>query len=87
MSNPITTTTTGLWRILLFDPSDPADPRWILASVVMPSDVRPADTDDSGHRYTDWPAVTRWVRAQVGRSDVSLVPMDRALCWRVDERR
>lgn len=87
MSNTPTTTTTGPWRILVFDPSDPADPRWVLATVTMPSDVRPADVDDAGHRYTNWPGVTRWVRGQVGRSDVSLVPLDRALAWRVDEGR
>jgi hypothetical protein len=79
----------GPWRFVLFDASDPDDPRWVLLSVTTPSDVRPADVDATGRRYTDWQAVTAWVRAQVGRREVSLIPLDldRSQLWRVDERR
>jgi hypothetical protein len=78
----------GLWRYLLFDPSDPSDPRWLLLTVSTPGDVRPADTDDAGRRYTDWPAITAWLRATVGRGELRLVPLDEhAVIWRVDERR
>ena len=41
MPNPSTTTSAELWRLLIFD-ADPADPKWILATVASPGDVRPA---------------------------------------------
>ena len=73
----------GLWRLLLFDSSDPADPRWIITSVTLASDVRPATTADNGRRFTDWADVTEWVRLQTGEAKVSLVPVAVA-CWRID---
>jgi hypothetical protein len=79
-------TNGGPWRYLMFDPSDPADPKWVVLSVTTPGDVRPADVDEAtGHKYTDWQAVCAWVREQVGRGDVALFPMDRVLVWKLDE--
>lgn len=77
---------SGPWRYLLFDGSDPADPKWVLLSVTVPSDVRPADRDDRDRAITDWRAVTGWLRATVGRA-VTLVPLDpdRAQLWHVRE--
>ena len=49
------------WRILILD-RDPEDPKWLFATVSIPSDVRPAVLDASGH-YQDWPEITAWVRA------------------------
>lgn len=72
----------GLWRILLLD-RDPVDPRWLIASVTLASDVRPAALD-SAARYQDWPEVTGWVAAQIG-SQPALVPILDALAWRLDE--
>jgi hypothetical protein len=69
----------GPWRILILDTS-PDDPIWIIATVTVPSDVRPAVME--GRRYADWPAVTEWVRGQVG-SRVRLVPLT-AVVWRID---
>jgi hypothetical protein len=41
MPNDPTTTGNGPWRLLVLD-RDPADPKWILATVATPGDVRPA---------------------------------------------
>ena len=41
MPNHPITSSTGPWRILILD-RDPADPKWILATVAAPDDVRPA---------------------------------------------
>ena len=73
--------TKGPWRVLVLDP-DPADPKWIVATVVELGDVRPADPvatvpDD----------VTRaWVASRCRRADSGLTPIRRALVWRIDEK-
>jgi len=72
---------SGLWRLLLFDSSN-EDPKWIIVSVSLASDVRPALM--AGRKFSDWPQVTDWVRHQVGAARVSLVPVAVA-CWRIDE--
>ena len=41
MPNDPTTTGNGPWRLLVLD-RDPTDPKWILATVAAPGDVRPA---------------------------------------------
>lgn len=76
----------SLWRYVLLDATDPTDPKWVLLTVAMPGDVRPADRDDRDRPVTDWAAVAAWVRGSIGRS-VTLVPLDpdRAQLWRVDE--
>jgi hypothetical protein len=71
---------TGPWRVLMLD-RDPDDPRWLLATVTLPSDVRPAVLDAAG-RYTDWAEVTAWVRGQLGHASV-LLPVHDALAWTV----
>jgi hypothetical protein len=73
--------TRGPWRVLILDPSGD-DPKWIIATVTAPSDVRAAVMLTNGRRYGDWPAVTEWVRGQVG-SRVRLVPLT-AVVWRID---
>ena len=69
---------TGPWRVLILD-RDPDDPRWLLATVTLPSDVRPTVPDSAG-RFTDWPEVAAWVRGQLGQEAV-LVPVCDALAW------
>ena len=68
------------WRLLILD-STPDDPKWLLATITMSSDVRPAAME--GSHYADWPEVTAWVGGQAG-SKVSLTPLA-AIVWRVDE--
>jgi len=82
MSNSITTTGTGLWRILVLD-RDPQDPKWVLCTVMLTSDVRGATLDRAG-RYRDWQAAAEWVAASVGRK-VELAPVTDALCWHIRE--
>jgi hypothetical protein len=67
--------------VLILDP-DPADPKWVLATVASPRDVRPAsstarDVDD---------ATAAWLIATSGLHDLSLIALTSALCWRLDER-
>jgi hypothetical protein len=68
------------WRILILDASA-EDSKWLLCSVALPSDVRPAVM--AGRRYTGWAETVEWVRHQVG-GPVALVPIA-ATAWRVDE--
>lgn len=72
------------WRILLLD-RDPHDPKWLLATVALSADIRPAVLGAAG-RYTDWAEVTAWVHAQLGYV-VALVPIHDALGWRIDHGR
>lgn len=67
------------WRMLLLDRS-PDDPKWILATVVIPGDVRPAALNTEGG-YTGWDEITAWVRGQLG--SVGLMPFD-ALAWTIE---
>jgi hypothetical protein len=73
----------GPWRILILD-RDPDDPKWILAMVALPADVRPAALDAAGEHAGEQ-AAAAWVAGLTGRA-VVLVPIDDALAWRVDER-
>jgi hypothetical protein len=68
------------WRVLILDP-DPADPVWLLCTVLEPADVRPAG---DGEAMLD-EVTAAWVRARVG-GPAALTAMPRALTWRVDER-
>jgi hypothetical protein len=80
MSNP--TPNTGLWRLLVLD-RDPADPKWLLATITLASDVRPALLD-TARCYPDLQAAAEWVAASVGRK-VQLTPVLNALAWHVRE--
>ncbi len=61
MSHIIPAHGTRPWRILILD-RDPADPKWVLATVVIPSDVRrpcstpPPATLASRPPPTGWPS-------------------------------
>ncbi len=72
----------GPWRILILD-RDPQDPKWIMATVAIPSDVRPAlldtTTGNAGQQ-----AAADWVARLTGRP-VILVPIPGAQAWRIDE--
>jgi hypothetical protein len=72
----------GPWRIIILD-RDPAGPKWILATVIIPSDVRSALLDAEG-TYAGERAAAAWVARLTGRP-VVLVPILDALAWRVDE--
>ena len=69
------------WRVLILDRSGD-DPKWIIATVSVPSDVRGAEMDPGGWRYVGWPAVTEWVRGRIGQR-ARLVPLS-ATVWLID---
>jgi hypothetical protein len=73
------------WRLLVLDRSDPADPRWLLATITLSSDVLPADIDRLG-RYRGWAEVTQWVRGRLGHN-VELHPIPAAAAWHVNGKR
>jgi len=55
----------GPYRILVLD-RNPDDPKWLIATVTLPTDVRPARLDAGGRRYLDWQEVCEWACGQVG---------------------
>jgi hypothetical protein len=73
------------WRLLVLDRSEPADPRWLLATITLGSDILAAELGPDG-RYTSWVEVTQWVRGRLGH-DIQLSPIPAALAWLVDGRR
>ena len=71
----------GPWRILILD-ADPADPKWIMATVTQPGHVRPADPDTAAVDEV----TTAWVvhSSEVPRPVLTAMP---AKCWRIDARK
>jgi hypothetical protein len=70
----------GPWRILILD-ADPADPKWILATVTQPDHVRPANPEAA---VVD-EVTEAWVAhsSEVPRPVFTAIP---AKCWRIDAR-
>ena len=73
--------TNGPWRVLIFDRSGD-DPKWIIATVSVSSDVRAAEMEPGGWRYAGWREVTQWVRGRIGQR-ARLVPLS-ATVWLID---
>ncbi len=71
----------GPWRLLILD-RDPQDPKWLIASVVLPEDTRPAVLGVGGG--TGWEGAGRWVAERVGRP-VTLEGLADALVWLIRE--
>jgi hypothetical protein len=80
MENHPTTTVRGPWRILVLDP-DPADPKWIVATVVELADVRPAGPGAVLDEVT-----AAWVGARAGLHRPALTRLRHADVWRIDEQ-
>ena len=70
-------------RLLLLD-RDPAAPRWVVASVVMSTDIKPAEIDAIG-RYVGWSGIARWASHQIGQP-IELTPVFDSLAWTVSPR-
>jgi hypothetical protein len=83
MSHPALPGSSGPWRLLILD-RDPHDPKWIVATVTTPADVRPA-LAGSGGMFASLVDAGRWVRVLLGRPRAALVPLDRAQVWQIDE--
>jgi hypothetical protein len=69
-------------RLLILDPGNR---RWILATIVLDDDLRPAEIDDFG-RYSGWEGTARWAAHQLGIRPL-LTPIRDALAWSVGEDR
>lgn len=80
MGHDPTTTRRGPWRLLILD-RDPGDPKWILATVATPGDVRPAWPGGSVDADT-----AAWAAAQAGLHRPALTPLIRPDVWRIDEQ-
>jgi hypothetical protein len=65
------------WRILLLD-RDPNDPKWLLATVTLPVDVRPRRPGRRWALHTGCAEVTAWVHGQLGHRGTGARP------WRAD---
>ena len=72
----------GPWRVLILDRGD--DTKWMIATIVLPSDVRPAQLG-AGHRYAHWDDIPDWVHAQTGEA-LELSPVQLPLVWSVRPR-
>jgi hypothetical protein len=83
MSHPAAPGLNGPWRLLILD-RDPRDPKWIVATVTTPADVRPAVIGGGGV-FTALTDAGRWVRGLLGRPAALLTPLHRAEVWRIDE--
>jgi hypothetical protein len=79
MSNHPITASTDPWRILVLDP-DLGDRKWIIATVEIPADVRPAGMDSTVDEMT-----CVWVAGQTGVHRPAFTRLRGALCWRIDE--
>jgi hypothetical protein len=68
----------GPWRLLALDPDHGGDdPKWMLATITDPGDVRPAAP---GETVTD---VASWVNSRYG-TPYTLTRLPGARCWRID---
>ena len=72
---------TGPWRVLILD-RNPDDPMWMIATVTLPEDTRPAVLDVGGG--SGWEGSGRWVAERVGRA-VGLEGLHDALVWTIRE--
>ena len=80
MPNDPTTTGNGPWQLLILD-RDPTDPKWILATVATPGDVRPArPTEAAVDEVT-----AAWVASAAGLYRPALTPLLHPDVWRVEE--
>jgi hypothetical protein len=75
--------TNGPWRLLILD-RDPADPKWIVATVTTPADVQPALIGPGGEPAALGGEVGQWLRGLLGHP-VRLTPLHRPEVWSIDE--
>lgn len=59
----------GPWRVLILD-RDPADPKWILATIATPDEIRPARADAIVDEVT-----AAWVASAAGLFRPALIPL------------
>jgi hypothetical protein len=76
------------WRVLILDRDDPDDPRWLIATVADPEDVRPAEGSEGElDPFAEPGERTRaWVASRGSHPHITLHPLPSARCWRLDGR-
>jgi hypothetical protein len=73
---------TGLWRLLILDLDDPADPRWLIATVTDPADVRSAEDGDADGEPGE--ATREWAASRHAYPRLELTALPSARCWPLD---
>jgi hypothetical protein len=72
------------WRLLLLDRTEADDPRWLVATVESPDDVRPAELDDTGQPLAaDFMAAIAFASDRAGKPAV-LTSLPAARAWLID---
>jgi hypothetical protein len=72
------------WRVLILD-RDPADRKYIVATVAIAADVRPARPSSP---HGDLDEITAWMRTHYGLGpSITLLPLVRPLAWTITQRR
>jgi hypothetical protein len=72
----------GLWRLLILDIDDPGDPKWIIATVTDPADVRSAAGD--GELGEPGEVTRAWAASRHSYPRLALTALPSARCWRLD---
>jgi len=83
MPNDPTTIINGPWRLLILDRS-PDDPKFILATVASPADIRPVTNINSVTQELDDVTIT-WAARRGGLPFVAITRLPHPEVWRVDE--
>ena len=83
MSTIPPTTGNGLWRLLILD-RDPTDPKFILATVASPADIRPVTNINSVTGELDDVTLT-WAARRGGLGLLAITRLPHAEVWRIDE--
>jgi hypothetical protein len=73
----------GPWRLLILD-RNPDDPKWIIATVTVPGDTKPALLEVGGS--PGWQGSGNWVSERIGQP-FELEGLADALVWLIREGR
>ena len=81
--HPPTTVNGPRWRILILDRS-PDDPKWLIATIASPADIRPATNIDSVTPELDDVTIT-WAARRSGLGLLAITRLPHPEVWRIDE--
>jgi hypothetical protein len=81
VSTPVQPRVNGPWRLLILN-RNPDDPQWLIATVTLAEDTKPAVLGVGGG--FGWEGTGNWVRERLGRP-VALEGLHDALVWLIRE--